>query len=149
MGSNIASEKSLPPVTYLMCNDIKMSSILVDKEALHTREIPLFLSLLHHVITRWHTAIGKLNEWVYEGYNENIGTLHNMENLFSSIMECDTEEVFNERKKLYKVVQDFNSMVEGYAEVFTGPPELKNFYFNIIHRIDSTLETVLEGKNGW
>lgn len=149
MGNEITSENSLPPVTYLMCVDLKMSSVLLDKGGLHTKEMPLFLALLNHVITRWHSAIGKLNEWVYEGYNDNVGTLHNMEDLFASVMECDTEDVFEDRRKLYKAVQVFNNMVEGYAEVFSGPVELKNFYYNIIRRLESTLDTILEGKNGW
>ena len=139
----------LTPVTTLMCEDLRLSSILTDIGPIHKKEMQLFLSLVEDVVNRWYSALGKIRPGVYHSYNEDIGVVSNLHYLFSKITTVDDEEIFIIRNKLHTALEDFYKVIDHMAEVFTGPQPLKEFYFNINSRLMSTTETILEGKNGW
>jgi len=149
MSNEVRGEETLPPVSHLMCQDLKMGTILVEQGPLNRKEVRFFISLLEDVVKRWYSAIGRMNKAVYSTYAENTGLLYNLEDTFEKVLECDTEDIFNRRVELYNAIQDFISMVDGFAEVFSGPKELKHFYFNINSRLVATTEIMLEGKYGW
>lgn len=149
MGFDINPSSCDTPVARLMGDDLKMSSLLVDSGPLHKREVSLFLDLLEVVVNRWYTAIGKMNENIYGNYNSNIGLIHNLQDYFKFIIENDDESVFNYRKKLHRSLDDFSMLMDNFAEIFTGPPQLKEFYFNLHSRLLSTTEIMMEGKHGW
>ena len=139
----------LTPVTTLMCEDLRLSSILTDAGPIHKKEMQLFLSLVEDVINRWYSALGKIRPGVYHGYHDDIGMLSNLNYLFGKITRVDDESIFALRKKLHTALEDFYKVIDHMAEVFTGPQPLKEFYFNINSRLMSTTEAILEGKNGW
>ena len=139
----------LTPVTTLMCEDLRLSSILTDTGPIHKKEMQLFLSLVEDVMNRWYSALGKIRPNVYYGYNEDIGTLSNLNHLFTKVSTIDDESIFDVRRQLHSFLEDFYKIIDHMAEVFTGPQPLKECSFNINSRLMSTTETILEGKNGW
>ena len=139
----------LTPVTTLMCEDLRLSSILTDTGPIHKKEMQLFLSLVEDVVNRWYSALGKIRPSVYHGYNDDIGILSNLNHLFGKITSVDDETIFTLRNELHNSLEQFYKVIDHMADVFTGPQPLKEFYFNINSRLMSTTETILEGKHGW
>ena len=137
------------PVADLMCIDLRMSSLLRDTRPVHRKEMPLFLTLLEDVIERWYTAVGTMNPAIYEKYNEHSQVLRELSESFSRVSDDDTGNVFEERQRLGVNIERFYELMDGFAEAFTSPTELREFYYNISSRIRLTVEAMMEGKHGW
>ena len=139
----------LTPVTTLMCEDLRLSTILTDTGPIHKKEMQMFLGLVEDAVNRWYSALGKLRPSIYFNYNEHVGLVSHLNFLFGKASVVDDEEIFAIRRELHETLHEFYHMVDHLADVFTGPRELREFYFNINSRLMSTSETLLEGKNGW
>ena len=137
------------PVADLMCIDLRMSSLLRDTRPVHRKEMPLFLTLLEDVIERWYTAVGTMNPAIYEKYNEHSQALRELSESFSRVSDDDTGNVFEERQRLGVNIERFYELMDSFAEAFTSPTELREFYYNISSRIRLTVEAMMEGKHGW
>ena len=137
------------PVADLMCIDLRMSSLLRDTRPVHRKEMPLFLTLLEDVIERWYTAVGTMNPAIYEKYNEHSQVLRELSESFSRVSDDDTGNVFEERQRLGVNIERFYELMDSFAEAFTSPTELREFYYNISSRIRLTVEAMMEGKHGW
>ena len=137
------------PVAALMCIDLRMSSLLRDTRPVHRKEMPLFLTLLEDVIERWYTAVGTMNPAIYEKYNEHSQVLRELSESFSRVSDDDTGNVFEERQRLGVNIERFYELMDSFAEAFTSPTELREFYYNISSRIRLTVEAMMEGKHGW
>ena len=137
------------PVADLMCIDLRMSSLLRDTSPVHSKEMPLFLTLLEDVIERWYTAVGTMNPAIYEKYNEHSQVLRELSESFSRVSDDDTGNVFEERQRLGVNIERFYELMDSFAEAFTSPTELREFYYNISSRIRLTVEAMMEGKHGW
>ena len=137
------------PVADLMCIDLRMSSLLRDTRPVHRKEMPLFLTLLEDVIERWYTAVGTMNPAIYEKYNEHSQVLRELSESFSRVSDDDTGNVFEERQRLGVNIERFYELMDSFAEAFTFPTELREFYYNISSRIRLTVEAMMEGKHGW
>jgi len=149
MGFDINPSSCDTPVMNLMGGDLKMSTLLTDTGPLHKREVSLFLDLLEIIVNRWYTAIGKMNENIYGNYNSSIGLVHNLQDYFKFLIENDDATIFEYRKKLHSSLEDFSVLMDNFSEIFTGPVQLKEFYFNLHSRLLSTTEIMMEGKHGW
>lgn len=137
------------PVADLMCIDLRMASILRDTRPVHRKEMPLFLTLLEDVIERWYTAVGTMNPAIYEKYSEHSQVLRELSESFSRVSDDDTANVFEERQYLGTNIARFYELMDGFAEAFTSPKELREFYYNINSRIRLTVEAMMEGEHGW
>ena len=137
------------PVADLMCIDLRMSSLLRDTRPVHRKEMPLFLTLLEDVIERWYTAVGTMNPAIYEKYNEHSQVLRELSESFSRVSDDDTGNVFEERQRLGVNIERFYELMDSFAEAFTSPTELREFYYNISSRFRLTVEAMMEGKHGW
>ena len=137
------------PVADLMCIDLRMSSLLRDTRPVHRKEMPLFLTLLEDVIERWYTAVGTMNPAIYEKYNEHSQVLRELSESFSRVSDDDTGNVFEDRQRLGVNIERFYELMDSFAEAFTSPTELREFYYNISSRIRLTVEAMMEGKHGW
>jgi hypothetical protein len=142
-------EQIMVPVADLMCIDLRMSSLLRDTRPIHRKEMPLFLTLLEDVIERWYTAVGSMNAAIYEKYNEHSQALRELTESFSRVSDDDTEHVFEERERLGINIERFYTLMDSFAGAFTGPKELREFYYNINSRVRLTIEAMTEGKHGW
>ena len=137
------------PIADLMCIDLRMSSLLRDTRPIHRKEMPLFLTLLEDVIERWYTAVGGMNPAIYEKYNEHSQVLRELTESFSRVSDDDTAHVFEERERLGINIESFYNLMDAFADSFTGPKELREFYYNINSRIRLTIEAMMEGEHGW
>ena len=137
------------PVADLMCIDLRMSSLLRDTRPVHRKEMPLFLTFLEDVIERWYTAVGTMNPAIYEKYNEHSQVLRELSESFSRVSDDDTGNVFEERRRLGGNIERCYELMDSFAEAFTSPTELREFYYNISSRIRLTVEAMMEGKHGW
>lgn len=149
MGFDINPSSCDTPVNSLMGSDLKMSSILTDSGPLHKKEVGLFLDSLETIVNRWYNAIGRMNENIYANYHNSVGLVHNLQDYFKYLIENDDETIFLYRRKLHRTLDEFSMLMDNFAEIFTGPPQLKEFYFNLHSRLLSTTEIMMEGKHGW
>jgi len=141
--------QTMVPVSELMCIDLRMASLLRETRPIHRKEMPLFLTLLEDVVERWYTAVGAMNPLIYEQYNEHIKLVKELSDSFSRVSDDDTSGVFEERQKLGITMERFFELMDCFAEVFTSPRELREFYYNISSRMRLTIEAMTEGKHGW
>ena len=148
MTSDLGAEIQVP-VSRLMCQDVRMASLLSEPRPIHRGELPLFLSLLDTVLDRWYNAVGAMNPAIYENYQENAKTVSSMQSCFSQIAEDDSHEVFAVRENLGQLIKDFDRLMDNLAEVFTAPQQLREFYYNISSRLKLTVESIEVGNDGW
>ena len=137
------------PVSKLVCDDVRMSSLLTEERPIHRKEMPLFLSILDEVIDRWYEAVGSMNPDIYATYKFHTELLDSLKRAYDSISNDDSGDVFIEREKLSDLMDAFSDMLTSFSEAFTGPPELKSFYRKILTRVDDTNNIIMEGKHGW
>ena len=137
------------PVSKLLCEDVRMSSLLTEGRPIHRKEMPLFLSILDQVVDRWYEAVGSMNPDIYTTYKFHTELLDSIKAAYYNISNDDSETVFIERQKLDDLMKAFSDMLLSFSEAFTGPPELKNFYHRVLARLQSTNDIIMEGKNGW
>lgn len=142
-------DQMMVPVATLMCVDLRMASLLRDTRPVHRKELPLFLSLLDDVVDRWYEAVGSMNPVIYEQYNDHTTAVKDLQDCFKKVAEDDSEGVFEERQRLGVSIERIYELMDCFAEVFTAPVELREFYYNISSRIRLTVDAVTEGKHGW
>ena len=90
-----------------------------------------------------------MNPAIYEKYNEHSQVLRELSESFSRVSDDDTGNVFEERQRLGVNIERFYELMDSFAEAFTSPTELREFYYNISSRIRLTVEAMMEGKHGW
>lgn len=137
------------PVSKLVCEDVRMSSLLTDERPIHRKEMPLFLSIMDEVIDRWYEAVGSMNPDIYATYKFHTELLDSVKRGYDTISNDDTGSVFTERMKLSDLMDAFSDMLISFSEAFTGPPELKSFYHKVWARMNITNSIIMEGKHGW
>lgn len=147
--SNDIGPTLMVPVSNLMCIDLRMSSLLRENTPIHRKEMPLFLSLLDDVIDRWYTAVGGMNPLIYEQYHIHAKLITDLTECFSKVSDDDSANLFLERQRLSDLLGDFHELMDSFAEVFTAPRELRDFYYNISSRLKLTAEIMMEGEYGW
>jgi len=137
------------PVHRLMCKDVRLSSMLTENRPIHRREMKVFLSLLHEVVDRWYSAVAPLNPDIaaLRGYHTEL--VHELESFFLSLMDNDTEGVFDERRSFAIAFDSVADMLVSFSSVFSGPTELIRFYSLILRRLEKTIHIIPEGEHGW
>ena len=148
MSNDVGTEMQVP-VALLMCHDVRMSSLLGESRPIHRRELPLFLSLLDSVLDRWYNAVGNMNPAVYESYQSHAKIVSDIQRCFSQIADDDSPSVFDARVELGVLIEDFDHLMDSFAEVFTAPKELREFYYNISSRMKLTADSIMGGQDGW
>ncbi len=111
--------------------------------------MPLFLSLLDEVVDRWYTAVGRMNPVIYDKYKQHSDIVTEMQLCFDRILDDDTSSVLATRSELSELLGQFDEMMNNFAEVFSYPMELREFYYNISSRLKLTTDSMWEGTYGW
>lgn len=137
------------PVHTLMCKDVRLSSMLTEDRAIHRKEMKVFLSLLHEVVDRWHSAVSPLNPDIAALRGYHCELVHELETFFLSLMNDDTEDIFEERHHFAMAFDSVTDMLYSFSSVFSGPTELIQFYSRILSRLEKTVHAIPEGKHGW
>jgi len=137
------------PIQNLMCSDVRLSGLLTESRPIHRKEMPLFLTILHEVVDRWYEAVGSMSPDIYASYEFHVNLIKAIQESYDIIANDDSSNVFVERANLGRLMENFSEMLESFSRSFTGPPELKRFYHDILKRVDMTNEIIVEGKHGW
>lgn len=137
------------PVTSLMCEDVPHNEVFIKMGAMGYDELQTFFALLPIMLGRWYDAIAHLAPSIRERYDEAEQLIGDLHVAFVEVLEDDGPDAFDKRAVLRDEMERFSYMIENLAGAFTGPSELREFYFNINSRLMATSEAIMRGTHGW
>ena len=119
--------------------------LMVNEGIIPLKSLDDFFDGVQDSFERWYSIAGTMAPGIYSKYHTHSGMIEDIRNQFHKVLDIDDGTAFTERFVLLSMLDAFDAVMDLLAGVFTGPPELIEYYFNISSRLRLTFDNIING----
>jgi hypothetical protein len=135
------------PVAFLMNEGGRKHDLLMSEGPVDLLHLEDYLDGVRESFERWYSVAGGMVPAIYSRFHTHLGMIEDIRSQFHRVLEIDDGTAFEQRSVLLSMLGIFDDVMDLLASVFTGPSELREFYFNISSRLRLTLESIIIGDD--